>query len=42
MEKITDLKGSGTLQVEGIVCSRGWTILLYTQSLILKIQQHNK
>ena len=36
MEKITDLKGKGTLQVQGIICSRGWTILLYTQSLILK------
>ena len=42
MDKITDLKGKGTLQVQGIICSRGWRILLYTQSLILKIQQYNK
>ena len=41
MDKITDLKGKGThLQVQGIIRLRGWRILLYTQSLILKIQQH--
>ena len=36
------IKLQGTLQVQGIIRLRGWTILLYTQSLILKKQQHNK
>ena len=41
MDKITDLKGKGThLHVQGIIRLRGWRILLYTQSLTLKTQQH--
>ena len=46
MDIITDVKGKGTLQnerqVQGIICSRGRRILLYTQSLILKRQQYHK